>query len=194
MPCTVSLQFWHERIGHVHHAGLQQMARKRIVKGLDISYSKTTLPKCAGCVMRKMPRSAFPKASQNRSTGSLDLVHSDIAGPLPVSSKGGVKYIVTFINNKSRWVAVYPLKVKSDCFASSKRFQTFEERRTGKKIKTLRSDGGGEYTSNAFKTHLERNGIHQQFTVAHTPQQNKVAERMNRTLKDLVRAMLLHKN
>eukprot|EP00171_Calliarthron_tuberculosum_P012272 IDg12272t1 len=133
------------------------MARKRIVKGLDISHSKTTLPKCAGCVMGKMPRTAFPKAMQNRATEILDLVHSDIAGPLPVSSKGGA-------------------------------------RRTGEKIKILRSDGGGEYTSNAFKTHLERYSIHQQFTVAHTPQQNGVAERMNRTLKDLVRAMLLHKN
>eukprot|EP00171_Calliarthron_tuberculosum_P021000 IDg21000t1 len=141
-----------------------------------------------------MPRTLFPKASKNRATIILDLVHSDIAGPLPVSSKGRARYFVTFIDDKSRWVAVYFLKVKSDCFASFKRFQTFEERRTDKKFKMLRSDGGGEYTSNAFKTHLERNGIHQQFTVAHTPQQNGAAERMNRTLKDFVRAMLLHKN
>eukprot|EP00171_Calliarthron_tuberculosum_P022857 IDg22857t1 len=91
-------------------------------------------------------------------------------------------------------VTVYPLKVKSDCFESFKRFQTFAERRTGNKVKSLRSDGGGEYTSNEFQGYLERNGIHQQLTVAHTPQQNGVSERMNRTLKDLVRAMLLHKN
>eukprot|EP00171_Calliarthron_tuberculosum_P006978 IDg6978t1 len=74
-----------------------------------------------------MPHTTFPKASQNRATGIFDLVHSDIAGPLPVSSKEGARYFVTFIDGKSRWVAVYPLKVKSDCFANFKHFQTLKK-------------------------------------------------------------------
>eukprot|EP00171_Calliarthron_tuberculosum_P002040 IDg2040t1 len=194
VACIASLQLWHERMGHVHAAGILQMARKRVVKGLNISTSKTSSSPCEGCIMGKMPRTAIPKASQSRSTGILDLVHSDVAGPLPVFSKGGARYFVIFIDDMSRWVTVYPMKVKSDCFTCFKHFQTFTERQTGKKIKILRSDGGGEYTSNDFKAHLKQKGIQQQLTVAHTPQQNGVAERMNRTLKDLVRAMMLHKN
>eukprot|EP00171_Calliarthron_tuberculosum_P022896 IDg22896t1 len=111
-----------------------------------------------------MPRSPIPKSSHTRASGLLDLIHSDIAGPLPVSSRGGAQYY------------------------------RHAERQTGRKIKALRSDGGGEYTSNEFQAYLDDNGIAQQLTVPYTPQQNGVAERMNRTLKDLMRSMLLHKN
>lgn len=62
------------------------------------------------------------------------------------------------------------------------------------KIKVLRTDNGGEYVSNAFKAYLEQHGITHQTTIAYTPQQSGVAERMNRTLVDLVRSMLHAKN
>lgn len=65
---------------------------------------------------------------------------------------------------------------------------------TGRKIKAMRSDGGGEYISIEYSDHLESNGIQKQLTVPHTPHQNGVVERMNRTSKNLMRAMLLHKN
>ena len=192
--CVASLQLWHERMGHVHHAGLQQMARKRIVKGLEIRPSGGDSPACEGCVMGKMPRTAIPKESASRAEGILDLVHTDIAGPLPVMSKGGARYFVTFIDDMSRWTTAYPIRTKCECFSYFKRFQRSAERLTGRKIKALRSDGGGEYTSNEFKDYLEQSGIAQQLTVPYTPQQNGVAERMNRTLKDLTRAMMLHKD
>eukprot|EP00171_Calliarthron_tuberculosum_P002750 IDg2750t1 len=185
VACIATLQLWHERMGHVNYAGLQRMARKNIVKGLHISPEKNSSPICEGCVMGKMPRTAIPRVSHRESTGLLDLIHSDIAGPLPIMSKGGAKYFVTFIDDKSRSVTVYPIATKSECFETFRRFQRYAERRTGRKIRAIRSDGGGEYTSNTFRDFLERNGIAQQMTVSYTPQQNGVAERMNRTLKDL---------
>ncbi len=57
----------------------------------------------------------------------------------------------------------------------------------------MRTDNGGEYLSNKFRAYLSEHGIHHQLTVAYTPQQNGVAERMNRTLMNLVRSMLHHK-
>jgi transposase InsO family protein len=68
------------------------------------------------------------------------------------------------------------------------------EKQTGKCIKVLRSDQGGEYTSGAFKNYCKNNGIQQQFTVPHTPQQNGVAERKNKTLVESARSMLQGKN
>ena len=68
------------------------------------------------------------------------------------------------------------------------------ETHSGRKIKTLRTDNGGEYTSKEFQLYLEQHGIVHQPTVAYSPQQNGVAERMNRTLMDLVRSMLHAKN
>ena len=61
-------------------------------------------------------------------------------------------------------------------------------------VKVLRSHNGDEYLSNDFKQYLSENGIHHQLTVAYTSQQNGVAERINKTLLDLVRSMLHHKS
>ena len=64
------------------------------------------------------------------------------------------------------------------------------EKSSGEKIKTLRSDNGGEYTSKELEDYLKRNGIRHERTVPKTPEQNGVAERMIRTLEETVRAML----
>lgn len=65
---------------------------------------------------------------------------------------------------------------------------------TGCKFKTLRSDNGGKYTSNEFKHYLQEHRIRHQLTFPVTPQQNGVAKRMNRTLMNITRALLLYKN
>ena len=137
-----------------------------------------------------MSRTAIPKACQSRASGLVDLVHR----LLSVTSKGGARYFVTVIDNKSHWVSVHPIRVNSDWFAAFRRFQSAADRQTWEKIKPLQSDGGGEYTSNEFRGYRERSGVSQKLTGPHIPQQNGVAERMNCTLKDLMRSMLLHKN
>ena len=97
------------------------------------------------------------------------------------------------------------MKLKSEAFYYFKVFHKYAETHTGRKIQTIeykplpkvkaiRSDGGGEYMSNEFKKYLEEHGIHHQATTAYSPQQNGVAERMNRTLGNLVLSMLHHKN
>ena len=68
------------------------------------------------------------------------------------------------------------------------------ERETGRKIKVLRTENGGKYMSNIFQQHLQQCGIQHQLSTACTLQQNGVAERLNRILVELVRAMLAHKN
>ncbi len=98
------------------------------------------------------------------------------------------------------------MKQKSETFECFKKFHMYAEKHTGQKVKTvniiqrtkmnleqvkaLRTDNGGEYISNKFKEYLLLHGIEHQLTIAYTPQQNGVAERMNRTLLDLVRSML----
>ena len=65
------------------------------------------------------------------------------------------------------------------------------EKETGKPVKCLRSDNGGEYTSFEFRSYCEENGIKRQFIVKMTPQQNGVSERMNRTLTEKARSLRL---
>jgi hypothetical protein len=120
-------------------------------------------------------------------------VHTDICGPLDPISFGGNKYFITFIDDFSRKSWVYFLKEKSSALAVFKNFKAFTEAESNYKLVAVRSDRGGEYTSNAFQEFCKENGIRHQLTVAYTPQQNGIAERKNRTILDMTRSMLKEK-
>jgi hypothetical protein len=127
--------------------------------------------------------------STTKSKCILDLIHSDV-WQAPVVSLGGARYFVSFIDDFSRRCWVYPIRRKADVFAVFKTFKARVELESEKKIKCLRTDNGGEYTSDEFDNFCQHEGIKRQFTTAYTPQQNGVAERMNRTLLERTRAML----
>jgi transposase InsO family protein len=86
------------------------------------------------------------------------------------------------------------MKHKSETFEKFKEFQSEVENQRDKKIKTLRSDRGGEYLSHEFSNHLKSCGIVAQLTPPGTPQRNGVSERRNRTLLDMVRSMMSQSN
>jgi len=96
---------------------------------------------------------------------------------------------VSFIDDYSRRLWVYPIKRKSDVFPVFKEFKARVELETGKRIKCLRTGNGGEYVDGDFLAFCKQKGIIRQFYVPHTPQQNGVAERMNRTLLEKTRVM-----
>ena len=192
------------------------MVDRGVVKGVNIAPNTTnTSENCVGCVLGKSHRAPIPKVSSSRATKPLQLVYSDVSGPLEVQSIGGARNFVSFIDDYSKWTVMYFMRRKSEVLACFKLFRALVEKHTSATIgnlnvqeyhgddatdadelavKVLRSDNGGEYLSNDFKQYLSENGIHHQLTVAYTPQHNGVAERMNRTLLDLVRSMLHHKS
>ena len=120
----------------------------------------------------------------------LDLVYSDVCGPINVESLGGNKFFVTFINDASQKVWVYFLKTKDQVFEHFKKFHNIVEREKGKPLKCLRINHRGEYTSNEFKSYCSEKGIKHKKTIPGTPQQNGVAERMNCTIVEKVKCML----
>jgi transposase InsO family protein len=118
------------------------------------------------------------------------LIYTDIRGPITLGSFSGKKYFITFIDDYSRKCWVYFLEKKSEAFETFKEFKVMIEKTMGKKIRSLRSDRGGEYLSNQFKSYCENHGILRFLTAPYTPQQNDVAERKNRTILDMVRSMI----
>ena len=88
------------------------------------------------------------------------------------NARGGYFYFITFTDDLSRYGYVYLMKHKSESFEMSKLFRNEVEKQTGKCIKILRSDRGGEYLSNEFLTYLGENGILSQWTPPGTPQHN----------------------
>ena len=118
-------------------------------------------------------------------------MHSDVWGPAQVSSLGGSHYYVIFIDDSTRKTWVYYLKQKFDVFETFKKWKSLVENETGKKLKFLRSNNGGEYCSKSFEDYCSVNGIIRQKTVPGTPQENGVSERMNKTIMECARSMRL---
>jgi len=113
-----------------------------------------------------------------------------VFGPVKVPSLGISVYYVSFIDDFSRNTWIYFLKKKSEVFDKFKEFKALVENKTEKKIKVPRKDNGGEFCSKEFEEFCKKCGITQQKNTPYTPQQNGIAERMNKTLMERARSML----
>ena len=105
---------------------------------------------------------------------------------MEVYSLGGNKYFVTFIDDASRKTWVYLLHTKSQVFRYFHKFHAMVEREKGNHLKKIRTDNGGEYISKGFKEYCSKYGIRHEKTIPSTPQDNGVAERMNKTIVERV--------
>ncbi|KAJ0880785.1 putative RNA-directed DNA polymerase [Helianthus annuus] len=184
-------RLWHERMGHLSNTSMETLQRKGMVRGLPQFPINNAV--CGDCMIGKQTKEAIPKKSKWRAGDILDLIHSDICGPITPSSHTGKRYFISFIDDYSRKGWVYLLTQKSQA-ESFKAFKKLVETETGKVIKVLRTDRGGEYLSDAFTKFCLEHGIKRQLTTRFTPQQNGVAERKNRTVINMVVSMLAAKN
>jgi hypothetical protein len=179
-------ELWHRRYAHINYQALPFL--KKMVEGIP-ELQSTHEGICKGCALGKNIKKPFP-SNNNRSKEILDLIHSDVCGPMPVKSLGGSLYYVIFIDDYSRKTWLYLLKTKDEVFNKFQEFKAEIENLTNKKIKTLRTDNGGEYTSKEFVAFCKSAGIRRELTVPHNPQQNGVAERKNRSIEETVKALL----
>ena len=180
-----SIKLWHLRLAHISEKGLEELHKQGLLEGT--SYDK--LDFCEHCLYGKQKRAKFPTGTHT-TKGILDYVHSDIWGPARTQSLGGARYYITFIDDWSRKVWIYLLKHKNQAFKTFKQWKALVETQTGKQVKVLRTDNGLEYLSDEFNEFCKDNGITRHKTVRLTPQQNGLAERMNRTILERVRCML----
>ena len=123
---------------------------------------------CKGCALGKNTKKSFSR-SKNRSKGILDLIHSDICGPMSSPSLSGCLYYVLFINDHSHKSWIYFLKVKSETFDKFKEFKALIENQTGRHIRILRSDNRGEYESNEFDDFFQEARIKKELTILYNP-------------------------
>ena len=176
---------WHLRLGHINLDRINRLVKNGSLSQLEIG----TLPVCESCLEGKMTKRPFIRKGI-RATQPLELIHSDVCGPMSVRARGGYEYYVTFIDDYSRYAYVYLMQRKSETFERFKEFRAEVENQLGKTIKSLRSDRGGEYLDQEFEDYMVEHGIVSQLTAPGTPQQNGVAERRNRTLMEMVRSMI----
>ena len=159
----------------------------------DLPYLKKNNESCKGCLLGKQHRLPFLTDKAWRAKDLLELIHTDVCGPMRMPSHHNNRYFILFIDDFSKMTWVYFLKAKSKVFGIFKKFKALVEKQSGKQIKVLRSDRGKEYTSREFDKFCEDESIKRQLTVAYTPQQNCVSKRKNRTVMEMARSMLKEK-
>jgi transposase InsO family protein len=120
----------------------------------------------------------------------LEVIQSDVCGPMPSTSLSGYVYYVSFIYDHSRKTWVYLLKSKGEVLGKLKEFKALVENLSERKIKILRSDNGRECTSNEFGSFCRDVRIKRELTTPYKPQQNGVAERKNRTIMEAMKTMI----
>lgn len=129
----MTLKLWHERLGHICHSTIQRMVREKAVEGLNfLTSSDTPLPLCTGCMKGKMSRLPFP-VGRNRATEIGQLIHSDVCGPMQVTSPGGARYYVIFKDDFSGWTVINFIQQKSEV---EEKFKKYAARMRVEKKKT----------------------------------------------------------
>jgi transposase InsO family protein len=185
---------WHRILGHRDIEVVKTLSTIGHVKGVKIipcaDECKGCDENCRICFEGKITQITFPK-NASRTENVLDLIHSDVCGPMNTQTPSGKRYILTLIDDCSRFTTIYLLKNKSEAFEKFKHFVEMVKTFFGKKPKVLRTDRGGEYMSIEFEEYLDAEGIQRNRTAPYTPQQNGVAERKNRTLVEMARCMLI---
>jgi transposase InsO family protein len=137
---------------------------------------------CASCVLNKHHRDNFDKCASWHATRSLQLVHIDLCGPLS-SPFSGCKYLLTFIDDFSRHTWVYFLKLNNEFFDKFLAYKALVEKQYRHQIQRLRTNIGGEYVNNNFRSYCTTHGTQMKHIIPYTPEQNGVVERKNHTLK-----------
>ena len=139
---------WRLRYGHLSSKGLNILSKKCMVPGLpQIKH----LEICEACIYGKQHRRSFSTSVVWRASTPLELIHTDVCGPMQTTSLRGSKYYLLFTDDYTRMNWVYFLKSKSQVFEQFRRFKALVEKECGRSIKILRSDRGGEFLSNEFK-------------------------------------------
>ncbi|SGY91432.1 BQ5605_C038g11666 [Microbotryum silenes-dioicae] len=187
---TVPLLTLHRCLGHLAPSSIQKMIAAGLLDGFGAGYSDKDVEEfvCNACLGSKGHRLPFPD-SESHSPERLGLVHSNVL-LFPTPSLTGKRYLVTFLDDHSRKLWAYTINHKSDVFPTFQTWLAKVELETNARLKTLCTDNGGEYQSNAFTEFCKSRGIRRQYSIPYTPQQNGRAECVNLSIVKGVLALL----
>lgn len=188
---VTELYKWHCRLGHMSDKYVKEIVNSDAVDGVPTLDAQLTLPACDSCLTTKNTRKPF-NGTRPETIKCLERVHSDFAGPIdPPTPDGHIGY-VSFIDDYSNFQRIYLVKAKYEIFDRCREYKAWAENITGNQLKALRVDNGGEYHSHRFQEWAKKQGIEVESTAPYSPQQNGVAERFNRTVLEMARAMMKH--
>ena len=175
-------------LGHVGDAILEKLAAGHSVRGVTIKGDQER-SFCEGCAKGKASHMRPQALNEIRATGRCGIVHRDVLGPVSIESLTGKRFMISFTDDMTQCSQVYFMNSISEALDKFKEYQASVEGISGELIGVLHTD---EYMSREFKRYLVHQKIEHEEACAHSPEQNGVAERLNRTLMEKARPMVAH--
>jgi hypothetical protein len=179
-------KLWHHRLGHLGKENMKKLkAEDTVLDNLKNEF-------CQDCALGKSIKLPHKTVEEKRT--NTVIIHSDIAGPMKTESIGKKRYMLTYLCNQTEYSFVYFLRSKNEQFEKFKEFKSQYELQRNLKIQEFRTDNGTEYLSHEFQQYLKDRGIIHNTSVPYCPQSNGKSERLNRTLIDKARCMMIASN
>ena len=180
------LQELHERYGHLSFPALKKLPETR-----DVPPEEFAKAECIPCIKGKSTKpAAKPSDLSTRTQEILERIHCDLLGPMSTEWLGK-KYVLTIIDDFSRYCIAIPIRAKSDTTEVLKQAIKEIQLATGRKAKTIQADWGGEFKNGALNAWCKTKGIIQKETIAYHSETNAIIERLNRTLQDIARTAMI---
>lgn len=179
-------KLWHARLGHIGNQNLSKLSK--VVN--DIGMIEEEDKVCEICIEGKQTAGSHNHARE-RAKRPLERVHSDLCGPISPMTQDGKKYILTFIDDFTHFTVAFGLKSKDEVLHYIKLYEAMASSRFSERICCFRCDNGREFVNREVNAFFEEKGIKYELTIPRVPEQNGVAERMNRTILDKARCMML---
>ncbi|KAL5713883.1 Beta-galactosidase 8 [Ranunculus cassubicifolius] len=176
---------WHQRLGHPSSSVFNKVFHQH---NLPISSKLSNVDFCSFCQEGKCSKLPFIRSSI-KSIRPLQLLHIDLWGPAPTNSISGFRYYASIIDDYSRYCWIFPLYLKSNFSQTFQHFTLQMQNLFQSHITAIRTDAGGEFTSDLFEEFLLSKGIQHQFSCPHTPEQNGIVERKHRHITELGRTL-----
>src|SRR3954467_3079432 len=170
---------------------IQLLKWKNMVEGMEVDESIAPSRQCAPCIEAKQHHTPFLRSTNELAQEIGELTVSNVWGPTRIQSIQGNSYYISFTNTKSGRLQIYFMTNKSQVLQKFKYYKSFMETQKNKKLKILRTDNGGEYVSEDFKNYCKEASIRLQYMAPDSPAQNRISERLNQTLAEHGRAILI---
>ncbi|GJV07554.1 putative ribonuclease H-like domain-containing protein, partial [Tanacetum coccineum] len=182
-------KLWHRRLGHINFKNLNKLVKGNLVRGLPSKVFRNDHT-CVACQKGKQHKASCKAKLERTITKPLHTLHMDLFGPTSVKSINHASYCLVITDDCTRFSWVFFLATKDETSGILQNFFRQIENQLNHRVKIIRSDNGTKFKNRDMLEFCGNKGIKQEYSNARTPQQNGVAERMNRTLIEAARTML----
>lgn len=182
-------KLWHWRLGHLGLHNMKKLMEMSTGMNLRAENIGNSDEFCEICLKSKQVRTPHTE-TRRRAKRCLELIHTDVCGPIEPATWDGKRYFVTFLDDFTNFVTIYLIKNKFEVPGLVKSYVQQMENKFSQRVAKIRCDNGREYANENLQNWCNEKGIEIDYTIPYTPQLNGKAERLNRSLMEKARSLI----